>query len=234
MCFHNSMSAKATKLAARYGRGLSVVEIAEKILEEQKYHANAFNFAPYPIITSAPHVQFFNWGLIPSWTRSEKEAEDIRKFTINSRADTAFDKPSFREPILRRRCLVPSTGYFEWRHEEGKKIPYFIFLPGEEIFSMAGIYDIWHNKETGEDLSTFSIITTEANSLTDYIHNTKHRMPVILPKENEKDWLNPLLSKEDISSLLVPFEANLMDAYVIRNDFLRKRADDPSILDKAI
>lgn len=232
MCFHNSMFVKASKLAARYNRNLAVVEIAEKILEEQKFHTNAFVFAKYPVITSAPNIQFFNWGLIPSWTKTAKDAEDIRRFTINARSDSVFDKPSFKEPILRRRCLIPSTGYFEWRHERDRTIPYYIYLPGEEIFSMAGIYDIWQDREAGDVLTSFSIITTEANKLTDYIHNTKHRMPAILPRDRELDWLDPLLSKSDIESLLISYEADKMDAYIIRNDFLKKAPNDPSILER--
>lgn len=234
MCFYNSMSAKATKLAARYGRNLSVVEIAEKILKEQEqYRVNAFSFPDCPVITSDPEIQSYRWGLIPFWVKDEKQADEIKRMTLNARADTIFQKPSFREPIRSKRCIIPSTGYFEWRHEGDKKIPYYIFLKDEEIFSMAGVYDSWQDKATGEIINTFSIITTEANPLTDYIHNTKHRMPAILNQEDEKRWLDPKLGKSDIEQLLLPFSADLMEAYVIKNDFLKKPADDPTILDKA-
>ena len=234
MCFYNSMSAKATKLAARYGRNLSVVEIAEKILKEQEqYRVNAFSFPEYPIITSDKELQSFRWGLIPFWTKDEKQANEIKRMTLNARADTIFQKPSFREPIMKKRCIVPSTGYFEWRHEGDKKIPYYIFLKDEEIFSMAGIYDTWLDKSTGEVVNTFSIITTDANPLTDYIHNTKHRMPAIMSKDDEEKWLDPKLSKSDIEQLLFPFSASLMDAYIIDIDFLKKKAGDPTVLDKA-
>lgn len=234
MCFYNSMSAKAQKLAARYGRNLSVVEIAEKILKEQEqYRVNAFSFPEYPIITVDPEIQSFKWGLIPFWVKDDKQADEIKRMTLNARADTLFSKPSFREPIKSKRCIIPSTGYFEWRHEGGKKIPYYIFLKDEEIFSMAGIYDTWLDKTTGEVVNTFSIITTDANPLTDYIHNTKHRMPAILSQEDEEKWIDPKLSKLEIESLLHPFPAERMDAYVIENDFLKKPADDPTILDKA-
>lgn len=234
MCFYNSMSAKATKLAARYGRNLSVVEIAEKILKEQEqYRVNAFSFPEYPIITSDPEIQSYKWGLIPFWTKDEKQANEIKRMTLNARADTIFQKPSYREPIMKKRCIVPSTGYFEWRHEDGKKIPYYIYVKDEPIFSMAGVYDSWLDRSTGEVISTFSIITTEANELTGYIHNTKHRMPAILSLENEERWLNLKLGKSDIEQLLIPFPADQMDAYVIDNDFLKKPSNDPTVLDKA-
>ena len=153
MCFHNSMSAKAIKVAARYGRQSDVVEIYQSILDEQ-YHVNAFTFPRYPIITSSDEVQVFNWGLIPFWVRSEEDATEIRKMTLNARADTIFEKPSFREPIMKKRCIVPSTGYFEWRHEGANKIPYYIYVKDEPIFSMAGIYDRWLDKDTGEEHET--------------------------------------------------------------------------------
>lgn len=227
MCFHNSMSVKVKKLASRYGRKSDVVEIYRDILDEQ-YHVNAFNFPKYPVITTSEEVQVYNWGLIPFWTRTEPE--EIRAMTLNARAETLFTKPSFREPIRMKRCLVPSTGYFEWRHEGKSKIPYYIYLKEEPIFSIAGIYDVWTDKETGEQLTTFSIITTTTNPLTDYIHNTKHRMPAILSKEDEEKWLNPNLSKAEIESFLKPFPAEKMDAYRIKNDFIRKAPTDKSIL----
>lgn len=99
---------------------------------------------------------------------------------------------------------------------------------------MAGMYDEWLDKTTREVVKSFSIITTDPNSLTDYIHNTKHRMPAILSIKDEERWLDPKLGKSDIEQLLLPFPADQMDAYVINNDFLKKPANDPTILDKAL
>lgn len=233
MCFYNSMSKKAKELAARYGRNLNVVEIAEKILKEQEqYRVNAFSFPDCLIISADPGVLSFKWGLIPFWVKDEKQADEIKRMTLNARADTIFSKPSFREPIMKKRCLVPSTGYFEWRHEDGKKIPYYIYVKDEPIFSMAGIYDEWLDKTTGEVINTFSIITTEANPLTDYIHNTKHRMPAILSQEDEEKWLDPKLDKKGIESLLHPFPEDQMSAYIIKNVFLKQKSNDPAILER--
>ncbi|MDD3038596.1 SOS response-associated peptidase [Bacteroides sp.] len=232
MCFHNSMSKKAQQLAARYGRKSDIIEIVQDIINEQ-YHVNAFNFPKYPVITNSDEIQVFNWGLVPFWVKTESDAEQIRKMTLNARSDTIFEKPSFREPIMKKRCIIPSTGYFEWRHEGTKKIPYYIYLKDEEIFSMAGIYDRWLDKETGEEHDTFSIITTDTNPLTDYIHNTKHRMPAILTKGDEEKWLDTPLTKVDIQLLLTPFDADKMDAYQIDNDFIKKAPNDPNILLRA-
>ena len=229
MCFHNSLTKKVTTVAARYGRKSDIVEIYQDILNEQ-YHVNAFNFPRYPIVTASDELQVYQWGLIPFWVKSEKDADKIRRMTLNARADTLFQKPSFRESVMKKRCLVPSTGYFEWRHEKNKKIPYYIYVKDEPIFSMAGLYDTWLDKSTGELLTTFSIITTDTNPLTDYIHNTKHRMPAILSKEDEEKWLDPGLSQNEIATLLEPIDAEKMDAYIVQNNFIKKPSDDPSIL----
>ncbi len=231
MCFHNSMSKKAQELAARYGKKSDIIEIVKDIIEEN-YHVNAFVFPNCPVITSNEQIQTYLWGLIPFWTRSETDALEIRKMTPNAKAETIFDKPSFREPIKSKRCVIPSTGFFEWRTEGTKKTPYYIQVKNEEIFSLAGIYDEWTNRETGEILYTFSIITTAANPLMEFIHNTKKRMPVILSKENESEWLNPRLSKSEIEKLLTPYPEHDMTAYIVANDFLKKNPHDPSIIEK--
>ena len=232
MCFHNSMSKKAKEVAARYGRKSDIIEIVQDIINEQ-YHSNAFTNPVYPVITTSDEVQAFNWGLIPFWTKSDESANDIRRMTYNAKAETIFEKPSFRNPILSKRCLVPSTGYFEWRHEGSSKIPYYIYLKDEEIFSMAGVYDIWDNPQNEELLYTFSIITTTANPLTAYIHNTKQRMPVILSREDEEKWLDRKLSKTEIQSFLKPFDENKMDAYIVDKDFPKRNPHDRTILDRA-
>lgn len=233
MCFHNSMSKKAKELASRYRKQLSVVEIAEKIIQEQ-YHVSAFTNPEYPIITAAPELQVYNWGLIPFWTKTEYDAAKIRIKTYNARSESIFEKPSFRSSIRTCRCIIPSTGWFDWRHESGKKIPYFIYVKDEPIFSMAGIYADWRDPGNGQIIYTFSIITTLANSLMSYIHNTNFRMPVLLHKEDETKWLYPELKDEEIKDFFKPFDDNLMDAYVISNDFLKKKSDDPSIIQRKV
>lgn len=226
------MSAKAKKLAARYNLKTDIVEIYKEILEEN-YHVNAFTHPLYPIATGDNELQAFHWGLVPFWVKSEEQAKEIENMTINAKADTVFEKPSFRHSIMSKRCIVPSTGFFEWRHEGKDKIPYFIQVKNEDIFSMAGIFDVWNNPQTGEIYHSFSIITSEANSLMEYIHNTKKRMPVILSSEDEQRWIDPDLNKEGIKELLKPFDANKMNAYIINKDFLKKNPKDKSIIEAA-
>jgi len=229
------MSAKAQKLASRYGRKTDIVEIYQDMLNE-RYHVNAFSNPLCYIVTDSDELQAFNWGLIPHWEKTQKDADKIRTMTYNARSESIFEKPSFREPIRSKRCLIPSTGYFEYHHNPDKTTqPYYIYLKDMDIFSFAGIYDTWMNPETGEDLNTFSMIITEANPLTAEIHNggkNPHRMPVIIPAGKEQSWLDSNLTKENIIELMKPYDATTMDAYPIRKDFVKMHPNDERIIEE--
>lgn len=229
MCFHNSMTKKAKQLANRYQRKLGFPE-TEAECAENLYHVSAFTNPLYPVITDSREIRLYHWGLIPFWTKTAENAESIRTKTYNARAESIFNKPSFRDSITTKRCLIPSTGWFDWRHENGEKTPYFIYVKEEEIFSMAGIYSEWKCPQTQQILYTFSIITTEANDLMRCIHNTNFRMPALLSREEEENWLFPELNRNTIEAFLQPFDSNRMEAYVIDNNFLKKSPHDPDIL----
>ena len=109
---------------------------------------------------------------MPFWTKDEVAAERIRTQTLNARAETIHQKPSFRASIMTKRCLVLVDGFYEWREEGKKKYPYYISLASNDAFALAGIWDRWLNNSTGEVKDTFSIITTRANPLLERIHNT--------------------------------------------------------------
>lgn len=227
MCYHTSLIAQPRQLALRFDREFDRIKDFRAI-----YHASLFSHAEYPIITADREIQLFRWGLIPFWTDTIEDAVAIRNRTGNARAETIFTKPSFREPIRKRRCLVPASGFFDWRHERSRKVPYYITVEGEEIFALAGIYDCWHNRELGEYVGTYSIITTAANELMRYIHNTNFRMPVILRREDEERWLDPDLDEPQIKEFLRPYAADEMRGEGVFPNFLRKDPYDPSILER--
>lgn len=235
MCFHNSISVKADKLASRYGLKTHAIEIYEEILNE-RYHVNAFSNPLCYTVINSDELQAYYWGLIPFWEKTKKDADKVRTMTYNARAESIFEKPAFREPIRLRRCLIPSTGYFEYHHNDDKTTtPYFIHVRSQDIFSMAGIYDEWVDAETKELYNTFSIITTEANPLAAEIHNggkNPQRMPLILSRENEKNWIDPDLKEEDIKELMKSYIADDMDAYPIDKNFLRMHPNNPDIIKK--
>ena len=236
MCFYNSYSKRAMALANRYGVKTGIIEIAQEIINEQQYRINAFTHPFCYIITKNQSIEAAQWGLIPHWTKTSEEAKEISNMCINARAETVFTKPSFRTPILSKRCLIPSTGYFEFHHQNKTVTPYHIFLKNEEIFSLGGMYELWHHPHTNETTQTFTVLTVPANELCAEIHNggkTPFRMPLIIKKETEKHWLDTSLTNTEIEHFFKPFDTNKMDAYPISKDFLKKRPDDPSIIEKA-
>ncbi len=170
MCYYNSAAKKAQELANRFQVSLSPEFIDRKPI----YAASGFAAPAWPLVMPDNRLTYAKWGLVPAWVKSPSDAEEIRTHTINARFETVFEKPSFRESIKSQRCLVVSTGFYEWQTVGKKKEPWFIRLTDTEIFSMAGIFSI-----RGNDV-TFSILTIPANSLMSRIHNSKQRMPLIL------------------------------------------------------
>jgi putative SOS response-associated peptidase YedK len=163
------------------------------------------------------------WGLIPSWTKDIRAAKPL----INARAETLAEKPSFRSLLKSRRCLVPASGFYEWKKEGNRKIPHYFRLTDEPLFSFAGLYDSWHNPE-GVSVSTYTIVTCEANSLVAPVHD---RMPVILSRENEERWLAPdPITPEDLKQILVPFLPGRMDAMPVSDLVNNPAIDDERLV----
>ncbi len=212
MCYFSSISVSFKIIEDRFGAKFVQSESFLPV-----YSASAFTFPSLPVISNADpeRIVLMQWGLIPFWSKDNETAVKIREKTLNSRSETIFEKSAFRHAIQSKRCLVIADGFFEWRHFGKKTYPYYIRLKNHELFAFAGIWDNWKNTDSGEILLTFSIITTRANSLLEKIHNTKKRMPVILPGEKENYWLENNLEKETIQSLLQPYNADEMEAYPV-------------------
>jgi len=197
---------------------------------ERRYHVGAFENVKLPVISNEnpKQIKLFSWGLIPFWVKDEKTASDIKQRTVNARSETIFEKPAFRGSAGRKHCLVIADGFFEWRYYQGKNYPYYIRLKEREAFAMAGLWDCWNNKTTGEQVYSYTIITTEANPLMAKIHNKKKRMPAILNKEDEEIWSSPNIDKETTINLLKPFNEEEMDAYTI-SKLITAKGEDPNV-----
>lgn len=185
MCYYSKQTTDAQTLENRF----NLLPIGDLPINSDRF--NGFTNPLTPIITNTQknNIQLYSWGLIPSWAKDES----FRKNTLNARIESLEEKPSYRN-YIKNRCLIVVDGFYEWKWLDpaGKdKLQYLITLPNEELFAFAGIYSSWTNKLTGEVINTYSMVITEANELMAEIHNTKKRMPVILTKENEQDWLNP-------------------------------------------
>jgi putative SOS response-associated peptidase YedK len=233
MCFYFSNSKRALDLANRYGRKKDIIALSFEVLEEQ-YRISGFTHPACPIITTSEYIGAARWGLIPALTRSESEAKKSSKMCLNARSETVFNLPSFYNPVLTKRCLIPATGYFEFHHRDGSAIPHYIFLKDEEIFSFGGLFEVWKRKTAeNETIKTFTILTVPANSLCAGIHNggkNPGRMPLIINREKEAQWLNLSLKKSEIQEFFQPFAADRMDAYPVAKDFLKMRSYDESII----
>lgn len=190
-----------------------------------------YNIAPsqwLPVITrdqvtNHNKAELMRWGLLPAWSSDPGKAAMM----INARAETLHQKPSYQKPLRTQRCLIPVTHFFEWKQTKEGKIPYLIRLKNDEMFSFAGLYDV-NNKVEDKEVKTYTIITTEPNSLIEPIHN---RMPVILKKTTENIWLDPSITDfEKLLGLLVPYSPNLMEAYPVSQLVNAPHNDAPEIL----
>lgn len=185
----------------------------DAIIEKTFNFSPSYNIAPgqdVPVIIREEKfnkVKLMKWGLTPFWV---KNLDEFKPF-INIRRESFSSKRHFYKYLKNNRCIIPSNGFYEWKKEGKRKIPYFISLLNQELFSFAGIYDIYKDKDN--EITSFAIITTEPNAYIKEIHD---RMPVILDKENEKVWLdNEYNVYENLINLLKPFPESLMNIYEV-------------------
>jgi putative SOS response-associated peptidase YedK len=212
MCFSVNVNLIREELESRFNATL-----IDRDKYRPSYYYHAFALPEMPVICSdnPSNIRVFRWGLIPSSTRDMAEANDIRMKTFNARAESIDTKQSFSSSFRSKRCLVPVKGFFEWQHAGKKKLPWYIYHSGNEIISLAGLYDEWVENNTGEIYNTFTIVTTEANKLLSEIHNSAKRMPLILGKEEEKLWLDTSTDSADVKEIMKPLPEGLLSAYTI-------------------
>lgn len=162
-----------------------------------------YNIAPtqaVPVIRQDDHhrsVSLMRWGLVPSWSKDPKSGPPL----INARGETVAEKPAFRTAFKRRRCLMPATGFYEWRTEGKAKFPYSIHLPKDEIFAFAGLWESWH-----DELESCVMVTTEAEGVMTRLHD---RQPVILHRDEWAVWLDPEVEADALQNLVRPWDGTL-------------------------
>lgn len=232
MCFTISVEKKA-KEAIREFLNLNTGVQMRIDFNEDFYLVSGFSHPKLPIIRQNV-IELSEWGLIPSFALNEDKANELANMTLNARSDTIREKPSYKKSINTQRCILVVDGFFEWRHEDGKKLPYYIYPADEKVFYLGCIYNSWTNKVTGEIRDTFSIITTDANPLMEYIHNSKKRMPLILSIDDIAAWIDPSTNQDVVNSLMKPYPENLMQAHAISSDAgnSRKNRNVPEIKKK--
>jgi len=154
-------------------------------------------------------LRLMRWGLVPFWAKDLSVGNKM----INTRAETAAEKPAFKRALASRRCLVPADGWFEWRRTGKEKEPFYMTGPDDSSLAFGGIWETWRPKDDAdaEPLITFSIITTDAaGQLTD-VH---HRMPLIVPRQRWDGWLDP--DRSDVTDLLVPTPEDIVASLELR------------------
>ena len=173
----------------------------------------SYNIAPtqsVPVVVNegGNRLTTCRWGLIPPWSKDMA----IGSRMINARAETLAEKPSFKSPFKKHRCLIVADGFYEWKKTSTGKIPTYIQMADSSPIGFAGLYSDWTSPE-GETIRTCTIITTEPNELLAPIHN---RMPVIIGPEQREQWLDPdLHDPEELSPLLTPYPAETMEAWEV-------------------
>ena len=172
---------------------------------------------------SPRRAESMRWGLIPSWAKDPK----IGYRMINAVAETAADKPAFRAAFRRRRCLALADGFYEWRREGKARIPHYVTLKSGEPFAFAGLWETWQSPE-GETVRSCSILTTGANGVMAPIH---HRMPVILSRETEALWLDPLTTDPAaLAPLLAPAPEEALAVRIVSGAVNSPRNDGPECI----
>lgn len=203
-------------MCGRFALYSNVSEIREAFkIQQVRWEPEAsYNVAPSQEVAvvvnreSGRSLEKMMWGLIPFWAKDDK----IGSKMINARSETLSQKPSFKRPFKSQRCLVVANGFYEWTKTERGKVPMFIQLEPQRLLGLAGLFDVWKSPQ-GQDVFSCTIVTTEANDFMQPIHG---RMPLILAKSQEAEWLDP--ATPDIDGWLRaigPYPNQEMEAYEV-------------------
>jgi putative SOS response-associated peptidase YedK len=190
-----------------------------------RYNIAPGQMVPVIIANRPRRIVFMRWGLIPHWAKDEKTAYKM----INARVETLTQRPAFHSLLSHNRCLVPASGFYEWKGEGRDKTPYYIHPQSEPFFAFAGLYDVW-TKPDGEALYTFTIITTDADEYMARLHN---RMPIILAKELEDAWLDSELTRaQDVLDVLSRSTDLELDAYPVSRMVNKPSIDSHALIQR--
>ena len=205
----------------------AIKEISDKLrlfVENNLYHASGYQHPNTLIYTDKdpfmPTVSI--WGLIPHWVKDNKQRFQFWNNTLNARGETIFEKPSFRDSAKHKRCIIILDGVYEHHHYNGNTYPFMIQHKSKKPLTVAGLWSEWLDNETGEIINSFSIVTTQANTLMRKIHNnpklSESRMPLILKPDDAEQWLEPIVNEADkkiIEELIRPYTDQELKAITV-------------------
>lgn len=208
MCSRYAATADPKALAARFG-------VAPAPGLKPRFNAAPGQDQAVVLAAPAPRMSFLRWGLLPSWAKGPRA-----KPQVNARAETAADKPFFRESFRWRRALIPADGWYEWPARGADRTPRLFRLRTGAPFAFAGLWDS----------GTFAILTVPPNPLVARVHD---RMPALLAPDAEAEWLDPKTPPARLKELLAPYPSELLEARRVSERVGSAALDEPSLLDAA-
>ena len=208
MCSRYTATSDPKALARRFG-------VAPAPGLRPRYNVAPGQESAVVIAAPAPRMSLLRWGLLPAWAKGPQA-----KPQINARAETLADKPFFRESFRWRRALVPADGWFEWPKRGSDKAPRLFRLQDGQLFAFAGLWEA----------ESFALVTVEPNPLVARIHD---RMPAVLARGDEAEWLDPKTRPERLHELLRPYPSELLDVRRVGPGIGDPSLDEPSLLDEA-
>jgi len=240
MCYYKSLHVKQNQVIPTFD--LTIPDDFTRIVQ------NGFDYSLWPVIRPnaecGTEVVLMEWGLIPDYVYTREAVEQSRRTYngLNAIGEELLEKRMYKDAAANRRCVVLSSGFYEWRHlprigKNGQplktvdKYPYYIKLKGRDVFFMAGIWQPWKDPETDTTVNSFALVTTKANSLMEQIHNSKKRMPLILTDELAAEWISDIPQQriKEIATFQIPAEE--MEAYTIQKNFRESQEPLPFTYD---
>lgn len=220
-----------TGMCGRFSLTVDLGELAGRFEFDGDWDAfeRRYNIAPtqnvLTVVGGPRRGGYMRWGLIPSWAKDKSMGSRM----INARAETVVEKPSFRNALRRRRCLILADGFYEWQRVGADRRPMRIVMRSGEPFAFAGLWETWRDPQ-GEVIPSCTIITTSANDILSPIHD---RMPVILRRELEDFWLDGSVDDPDaLTSVLVPYDDGAMEVYEVSELVNSFRNDGPEVMER--
>lgn len=247
MCYYNGQRVSRSEYIRlmELEKAVRNYDFLNKDIQEGFAYGKSAVLKPNDVKSNFDIVQM-EWGFIPSYLQTREDVKKMRTgykdtngkyqqplITLNAKGEELLlPKKMYRQATLQRRCLVLSTGFYEWRHifpknkrtgeplKTAVKYPYYINLKDQEYFYMAGIWQPWTDRQSGEQVDTVSIVTTDANYIMKQVHNSKNRMPTILNDELGWEWMMDEIPEDRITEIATTqYPTELMQAYTIDKDF---------------
>jgi putative SOS response-associated peptidase YedK len=218
VCARITLTTTGTEIADLFGLSYDRSEEARR----QRYNVAPAQAIPVVrVVSGKRELADLKWGLVPHWADNPK-ADGF----VNARAETVAQKPAFRDPFRRRRCLVPADGFFEWKHVGKKKQPYYFRKAGGGLLAYAAVWDTWNGPHG--PVETVAVLTVPANELVEPLHD---RMPAIVPEGRFAAWLDPKETRADkLLPLLVPYPVEQMECWPVGDRVNATNADEPALL----